>query len=85
MMVRTQARKARPLSEQVAKAQRSLAGILHQVESPLPIVSEPVGKTTENRKLGHQVGLEGCSSRHFLPYDRRRLKGPASKSRLDAG
>jgi len=41
-----------PFSEEVAKAQRSLAGVLHQVESPLPIVSELAGVTTKNRKQG---------------------------------
>ena len=74
-----------PFVEQVAKAQRSLAGILHQVESPLPIVSELVGVTTKNRELGHQIGLKGRSPPHFLPCNRRWLKGPPSKSRLKPG
>jgi hypothetical protein len=61
-----------PFSEEVAKAQRSLAGVLHQVESPLPIVSELAGVTTKNRKQGHQIGLKGHSSLHCLPRNRCR-------------
>jgi hypothetical protein len=72
---------AGPLSEEVAKAQRSLAGVLYQVESPLPIVSELASVTTKNRELGHQIGLKG---RSWLPCNRRRLKGSASKSRLQS-
>jgi hypothetical protein len=59
-----------PLSEEVAKAQRSLAGVLHKVESPLPIVSELVGVTTKNRELGHPIGLKVLSMLQFLRCNR---------------
>ena len=54
-----------PISEEATKAQRSLAGVLHQVESLLPIASELVGVTTKNRELGHQIGLKVHSTLQF--------------------
>ncbi len=74
-----------PLSEEVTKAQRSLAGVLHQVEGVLAIVRELAGVTPKNRELGHQIGLKDRSPPRFLPCHRRRLKRPASKSRLQLG
>jgi hypothetical protein len=52
---------AGPLSEEVAKAQSSLAGGLHQIHSFFRIASELVGVATENRELSYQITSKGVS------------------------
>jgi hypothetical protein len=68
------------LSEEVAKAQSSLAGILHQIHGLLPIASELMGVAAENRELGYQVSIEGIFLLYFLVSQWRRSKGSDSTS-----
>jgi hypothetical protein len=79
MMVSTQARRLVPSRKRWRKRSALSQVFLHQVESPLPIVSELAGVTTKNRKQGHQIGLKSRPSRHFSLCNRLRPKGPASK------
>ena len=74
-----------PLAEEVAKAQSSLAGVLHQIHGLLPIASQLVRVATENRELSDQSGIKSRSSLHLLSCSRRWLKGPVSKPRMQSG
>jgi hypothetical protein len=75
MMVRSQARRLVPLSQEVAKAQRSLAGVLHQIYGLLLIASELMGVATENRQLSYQISVEANFWLYFLVSQWRRSKG----------
>ena len=64
-----------PLSEEVAKAQSSLAGVLHQIHSFFGIASELVGVAMENRELSYQISIEASLWLYFLVSQWRRSKG----------
>jgi hypothetical protein len=66
---------AGPLSEEVAKAQSSLAGGLHQIHSFFRIASELVGVATENRELSYQISIEESFLLYFLVGQWRRSRG----------
>jgi hypothetical protein len=72
------------LSEEVAKAKGSLAGILHQIHGLLPIASELLGVATEKRVLSYQISIEGRFLLYFLMSQWRRSKGSDSTSRLQS-
>ena len=55
-----------PLSEEMAKAQSSLAGILHEIHGLPPIASELIGVATENRDLSYQISIKGSFLLYFL-------------------
>ena len=74
-----------PLAEEVARAQSSLAGILHQIHGLLPIASELMGVATENRELSQQIGIKGRASVRFWPSNRCRREWPAPKPKFQPG
>ena len=71
---------AGPLSEEVAKAQSSLAGVLHQIHSFFRIARELVGVATENRELSYQISIEASFWLYLLVSQWRRSKGSDSTS-----
>ena len=74
-----------PLTEEVARAQSSLAGVLHQIYGLLPIASELMGVATENRELSYQIGIKGRASVRFWPSNRCRRERPAPKPKFQPG
>jgi hypothetical protein len=70
------------LAEEVARAQSSLAGILHQIQihGLLPIASELMGVATTNRELSYQIGIKGRASVRFWPSNRCRREWPSRHS-----
>jgi hypothetical protein len=71
---------AGPLLEEVAKAQSSLAGVLHQIHGLLPIASELMGVATENRELSYQISIEASFWLYFLVSQWRWSTGSDSTS-----
>jgi hypothetical protein len=59
----------------MAKAQSSLAGILHQIHGLLPIASEFMGVVAENRELSYQISIEWSFLLYFLVSQWRRSRG----------